>query len=207
MSWGNEGRRDRPATTTAATHSLDDWGNPVSATPNSPANGQLSGNDNEHAINSHGNQNSSGHPNADIQTAPIATQWNENIDVEDSSGGPDAKGGDKTHLNNDGNGDTMGAPPRERAERPQRAETEIVTIEPPADGWAHNAARYEWDDTYGDVAPRHEKLEALLFKDPSARSVGIEFHSLMEINVTQESVVHIDPVFKVCWLALFYRYD
>lgn len=40
--------------------------------------------------------------------------------------------------------------------------------------WASNAGRYEWKDDYGDVGPRFEELEKMLF--------GSEFHVRSGIN-------------------------
>lgn len=39
----------------------------------------------------------------------------------------------------------------------------MYTAEVPV--WASNAAKYEWDDEYGDVGPAHPVLEKQLFRD------------------------------------------
>lgn len=44
-----------------------------------------------------------------------------------------------------------------------------------ADGWAASAAKYEWSDEYGDVGPKHEPLERMLFGDENKMEKGSEF--------------------------------
>ena len=41
--------------------------------------------------------------------------------------------------------------------------------------WAANAAKYEWDDEYGDVGPEHEELKEMLFGDEHKMEQGQEF--------------------------------
>jgi ATP-dependent RNA helicase DDX3X len=43
--------------------------------------------------------------------------------------------------------------------------------------WAASGARYEWKDEYGDVAPRDERLERMLFgdEDDEPSGAGIDF--------------------------------
>ncbi len=41
--------------------------------------------------------------------------------------------------------------------------------------WAANATKYEWSDDYGDVGPRHEKLELMLFGDEHQMREGDQF--------------------------------
>lgn len=41
--------------------------------------------------------------------------------------------------------------------------------------WASNAAKYEWDDEYGDVGPRFPELEKQLFGSEYRMRTGIEF--------------------------------
>jgi ATP-dependent RNA helicase DDX3X len=38
--------------------------------------------------------------------------------------------------------------------------------------WASNAAKYEWKQEYGDVAPRHKELEEQLFRNEFQPVVG-----------------------------------
>lgn len=42
-------------------------------------------------------------------------------------------------------------------------------------GWAANAQKYEWSDEYGDVGPRHEALEDMLFNNEDINRIGIAF--------------------------------
>lgn len=44
-----------------------------------------------------------------------------------------------------------------------------------APSWAANASRYEWSEEYGDVAPRHEALEEMLFGDENQMKKGDQF--------------------------------
>lgn len=41
--------------------------------------------------------------------------------------------------------------------------------------WASNAAKYEWDDSFGDVGPRFPELEKQLFGTENHVKSGIEF--------------------------------
>ena len=40
-----------------------------------------------------------------------------------------------------------------------------ITEKKDVNDWAGAAARYEWQDEYGDVGPRNEELEKILFHD------------------------------------------
>ena len=40
--------------------------------------------------------------------------------------------------------------------------------------WAANAAKYEWDDEYGDVGPEHDELKQMLFGDEHKMEQGQE---------------------------------
>jgi ATP-dependent RNA helicase DDX3X len=44
-----------------------------------------------------------------------------------------------------------------------------------AQDWASNAAKYEWDEEYGDVGPAFPELEAQLFSGELRMRTGIEF--------------------------------
>lgn len=49
----------------------------------------------------------------------------------------------------------------------------FVTI---ADGnWAHNAAKYEWEESFGDVGPENPKLEQQLFRVNTINRLGQKF--------------------------------
>lgn len=41
--------------------------------------------------------------------------------------------------------------------------------------WAANAAKYEWSDDYGDVAPPFKLLENQLFRNEHINRIGLEF--------------------------------
>ena len=41
-----------------------------------------------------------------------------------------------------------------------------------APSWAASAMKYEWSEEYGDVAPRHETLENMLFRDENKMERG-----------------------------------
>ena len=41
--------------------------------------------------------------------------------------------------------------------------------------WAAHAARYEWDDEFGDIGPDHEPLKKMLFGDEHQMEQGDEF--------------------------------
>lgn len=43
------------------------------------------------------------------------------------------------------------------------------------EGWASNAAIYEWDDEFGDVGPSHPELEKQLFGSENHVRTGIKF--------------------------------
>lgn len=60
--------------------------------------------------------------------------------------------------------------------------------------WAANARRYEWSDEFGDVGPKDEQLESILFHDSEKMEVGEHFEKLTDIAVTLESETHIAPV-------------
>lgn len=63
--------------------------------------------------------------------------------------------------------------------------------------WAHNAARYEWKEEYGDVAPRVPELEQRLFHDQFQLRKGNQIEALT-LKVTQESAAQIQPINSVC---------
>ncbi len=44
-----------------------------------------------------------------------------------------------------------------------------------APSWAANAMKYEWSEEYGDVAPRYQALEDMLFHDKDKMEKGNQF--------------------------------
>jgi ATP-dependent RNA helicase DDX3X len=47
--------------------------------------------------------------------------------------------------------------------------------------WAHNAARYEWNDDFGDVAPPIPELEQQLFHNEFTNRVGIKLNKSVTV--------------------------
>ncbi|KAK2760494.1 hypothetical protein FQN53_007874 [Emmonsiellopsis sp. PD_33] len=60
--------------------------------------------------------------------------------------------------------------------------------------WASNAAKYEWKEEYGDVGPKNEELEQMLFRSEFLNRAGTKFDHLREIKVTAETTAQPDPV-------------
>ena len=54
----------------------------------------------------------------------------------------------------------------------EREETEASHALP---AWGHNAQRYEWSEEYGDVGPKIEELEQLLFRSDFQQRTGMKF--------------------------------
>jgi hypothetical protein len=90
-----------------------------------------------------------------------------------------------------------------------------VTI---ADGnWAHNAAKYEWEESFGDVGPENKSLEQQLFRADTINRQGHKFDEyaipssflilptditrLMKIEVTAEAVERPGPINDVSNLS------
>lgn len=57
----------------------------------------------------------------------------------------------------------------------------------PTGQWAASGRRYEWKEEYGDVAPRDEALELMLFGEvedtPQTTSSGIQFERFVNIRI------------------------
>ena len=62
--------------------------------------------------------------------------------------------------------------------------------------WGANAAKYEWNDTYGDVGPKVPELEEILFNDNFTNRKG-EHIDALSIEVTVESEAKVPPVKEV----------
>ncbi|EGC41698.1 DEAD/DEAH box RNA helicase [Histoplasma capsulatum var. duboisii H88] len=86
---------------------------------------------------------------------------------------------------------------------PQRYDYDTYNADPkPGEGaglsdlpeWASNAAKYEWKEEYGDVGPRNEELEKMLFHDEYLNRAGNKFDRLREVKVTAETTHQPDPV-------------
>ncbi|KAI1960380.1 hypothetical protein LOZ58_004103 [Ophidiomyces ophidiicola] len=84
---------------------------------------------------------------------------------------------------------------------PQRYDYAVYTTQPgdPSSDvndsqWASNAVKYEWKDEYGDVGPRNEELEQMLFRDEYTNRAGCFFKNLRDIKVTAETTHQPDPI-------------
>ncbi|KAI5296682.1 hypothetical protein KEM52_000006 [Ascosphaera acerosa] len=60
--------------------------------------------------------------------------------------------------------------------------------------WASSAAKYEWREEFGDVGPRNEALEKMLFHSDLISRAGASFDKLREIKVTAETTEQPDPI-------------
>lgn len=59
---------------------------------------------------------------------------------------------------------------------------------------AHNAARYEWSDEYGDIGPRVPELEEQLFNKKGISSAGDALLAYREFQVVQEAAEPVRPI-------------
>lgn len=75
------------------------------------------------------------------------------------------------------------------------ASTELDDENVRAPEWYADAAKYEWNEDYGDgVGPRIEELEKELFHDTTKTNEGEFLANLSTFSVTLEGPVHIAPV-------------
>lgn len=63
--------------------------------------------------------------------------------------------------------------------------------------WASGAAKYEWQDEYGDLAPELPELERHLFTTEGSSQMGEFMSTLTEFVVTQESDTQFRPINNV----------
>jgi ATP-dependent RNA helicase DDX3X len=93
---------------------------------------------------------------------------------------------------------------------PQKVNYDYTAYAPKEDGapapdnaslpaWASSAAKYEWLDEYGDVAPRIPELEAQLFDLEFLYAVGDGIRNVYDAEVKSEGAVRIEPIVKVCF--------
>lgn len=54
------------------------------------------------------------------------------------------------------------------------AEGDESLQEEPVPEWAANAAKYEWNDEYGDVGPKNPRLEEQLFRSEFINRTGLK---------------------------------
>jgi ATP-dependent RNA helicase DDX3X len=55
--------------------------------------------------------------------------------------------------------------------------------------WGHASQKYEWQEEYGDVGPRNEELEEMLYHSEFTTRLGIKF---------EESVLSLRPTLILC---------
>lgn len=67
--------------------------------------------------------------------------------------------------------------------------------------WLHNAAKYEWDDTYGEIGPEVPELEEQLFRGEHIVSRGNDIQAL-EFEVKLEGPTPVRPIRKVSLLTM-----
>ncbi|KAL4924559.1 DEAD/DEAH box helicase [Aspergillus undulatus] len=64
----------------------------------------------------------------------------------------------------------------------------------PVPQWAANAAKYEWNDEYGDVGPQNPRLEEQLFRSEFINRTGLKISNLRNIEVIAESHERPNPI-------------
>jgi ATP-dependent RNA helicase DDX3X len=52
---------------------------------------------------------------------------------------------------------------------------DATVVDPTMPMWGHNAEKYEWKEEYGDVGPRNEELEQMLYHSEFITRQGIKF--------------------------------
>ncbi|KAF9889873.1 hypothetical protein FE257_006963 [Aspergillus nanangensis] len=79
---------------------------------------------------------------------------------------------------------------------PQPGEESTTTAHPTDDlpEWAASAAKYEWNDEYGDVGPENADLEKMLFRNEHINRTGLKLKNLQNIQVIAESHERPNPV-------------
>ncbi|KAI5779122.1 P-loop containing nucleoside triphosphate hydrolase protein [Geopyxis carbonaria] len=61
--------------------------------------------------------------------------------------------------------------------------------------WAASSARYEWKDTYGDIAPADPKLELMLFGAPTDEApTALQFDKMFVLTVDLKGPEKIKPI-------------
>lgn len=53
---------------------------------------------------------------------------------------------------------------------------DATMVDPTLPMWAHNAQKYEWKEDYGEVGPRNEELEQMLYHGEFITRQGIKFN-------------------------------
>ncbi|GFG25183.1 ATP-dependent RNA helicase ded1 [Aspergillus udagawae] len=73
-------------------------------------------------------------------------------------------------------------------------EPEEVTEQSQIPEWAAKAAKYEWNDEFGDVGPPNKDLEDMLFRNEFINRAGLKIGNLQKIDVIAESRERPNPV-------------
>ncbi|KKK21860.1 DEAD-box protein, partial [Aspergillus ochraceoroseus] len=60
--------------------------------------------------------------------------------------------------------------------------------------WAAQAAKYEWNDEYGDIGPENPELEEMLFRNEFINRTGLKLGALQNIEVFAESRERPRPI-------------
>ncbi|PKY07867.1 DEAD/DEAH box RNA helicase [Aspergillus campestris IBT 28561] len=79
---------------------------------------------------------------------------------------------------------------------PLKKPEEQQNLDDQAPTWAANAAKYEWNDEYGDVGPANAQLEEMLFRSEFINRAGFKLGNLQNIEVVAESRERPNPVKK-----------
>ncbi|KAL4975182.1 P-loop containing nucleoside triphosphate hydrolase protein [Aspergillus desertorum] len=79
------------------------------------------------------------------------------------------------------------------SERPAE-DGEYSQDEQPVPGWAANAAKYEWNEEYGDVGPENPHLEDQLFRSEFINRTGLKIENFQNIEVVAESHERPSPI-------------
>ena len=95
------------------------------------------------------------------------------------------------------------AKPDEADESKESSEVKTLLEPKQEPDWLHNAAKYEWDDTYGEVGPEVPELEEQLFRGAHMVSRGDDIQAL-EFEVKLEGPTPVRPVRKVRLFARSY---
>lgn len=56
-----------------------------------------------------------------------------------------------------------------------KPEQDATVVDSTMPVWGHNAQKYEWKEEYGDVGPRNEELEEMLYRSEFIPRQGLKF--------------------------------
>ena len=66
---------------------------------------------------------------------------------------------------------------------------EARPVDPEAPIWGHNAQKYEWQEEYGEVGPRNEALEQMLFHSELITRQGLRFEQYVVFRFTADHYI------------------